>query len=247
VTAWARFEPDYRKCLAASAALHAFLLFFRALLPSASAPTDRYIDLTMPFVGSGPPKLAAPKRLIPEAKLPPAPVPEPLPPEPVKPKEQPKDWALPGPETKKTVAPEPEAPPPTQGGAKDGDGISPLTGGKGQGFAYGVPNGTMTPGAPADVVRPKLLNKDEVLKNLRKFYPERERVAGHEAKVIVDLYIEPDGTISKAEVLQSGGILFDRAALEVTKIMRFAPARDGGGAAVGAKVRIPMQFSLTDE
>jgi len=30
---------------------------------------------------------------------------------------------------------------------------------------------------------PKLLNRDEVLANLRRFYPESERRAGHEADV----------------------------------------------------------------
>jgi protein TonB len=248
VTAWARFEPDFRKCLGASLALHVFFLFFRGFSWNSVPPVDpREIDLTMPFIGSGPPKLAAPKKLIPEAKLPAAPVPEPIVEKPplVKP-QAPKEWALPGPNTTKTVAPEPEAPPPTKGGAVDGTGISPLLGGKGDGFAYGVPNGSMTPGAPADVVRPKLLNKDEVLRQLRKFYPERERQAGREGKVIVDIHISAEGAIAGAEVLQSAGPNFDKAALEVTKIMKFSPARTPQGN-VAAKVRIPMEFSLTDE
>lgn len=247
MSALARFEPDFRKCLAASFALHAAFMLVRGFgFGGGALPDPREIDLTMPFIGSGAPKLAAPKRLTPGAKLPAAPVSEPLPPQPVKEPEKPKDWALPGPQTTKTVAPEPEAPQATQGGTKDGEGISPLVGGKGAGFGYGVPDGTMTPGAPADVVRPKLLNKDEVLRNLRKFYPERERLAGNEGKVLVDIHLDAAGGIKSVDVIQSAGPLFDKAALEVTKIMRFSPASTPAGPAA-AKVRIPMQFSLTDD
>lgn len=241
-----RFAPDFRKCLIASLALHASFLLFRFLkLPSFSGPSPVEIDLTMPFVGNGPAKLAAPKRLVPHATLPPRPVEEPAPPKPVTPT-PPKDWVTPGPQTKTVVPPKPETPPPTQGGAVNGTGISPKVGGSGPGFPYGVPNGSLTPGAPADVVRPQLLNLDEVLANLRKYYPERERWLGHEGTVVVDIHIAADGSITGVDIVQSAGRLFDEAAIKVANIMKYSPARTPAGP-VPSKVRKTMAFKLSDQ
>ena len=237
--------PDFRACLAASAALHlGFFLFRGAHFPSVRDSGPVEIDLTSPFIGSGPPKLAAPKRLIPEAKLPARPVEEPLP-EKVQPApEPPKDWNLPGKDTK-TVAPRPETPQVTQGGAVDGTGISPILGGQGAGFPYGVPNGSMTPGAPADVIRPKLLNREEVLANMRKFYPERERVANREGIVVVNIHLDADGRVGEVDIVQSAGRWFDEAAKKVAQLMKFSPARNPAGP-LAAKVQRTMEFKLED-
>lgn len=242
-----RLRFDFRSCLLMSAGLHAslFLLNF-AKWPRFGSVDSVEIDLTSPFIGSGPAKLAAPKRLDPKATLPARPVAEPVPdkkPEPAA--EPPKDWTLPGKDTKQVVAPKPEVEQATQGGVENGQGIAAKTGGVGPGFPYGVPNGTMNPGAPADVIRPKLLNLDEVLRNLRKFYPERERMAGHEGDVVVDIHLGADGAIGAVEIEQSAGKLFDEAAMKVAKLMRFEPARTPAGP-VGAKVRKTMKFRLED-
>ena len=238
--------PDFKKCLLASLALHAGFMLLRGFGPHGpQAVVPGEIDLTFPFVGNGPPKLAAPKRLIKGAVLPAAPVEQPLPPQPVKPPEPPKDWVMPGKETQKVIAPQPEVPPATKGGAENGTGISPILGGSGPGFPYGVPNGSMTPGAPAGVVRPKLLNRDEVLANLRKFYPERERYADHEGTVVVDIHLSAEGAITAVEVFQSASPLFDAAAIKVAHLMRYEPARTPQGP-VAAKVRQTMQFKLQD-
>lgn len=244
------FAPDYRYCLAASLLLHFGFLAFRGLDWN-TAPADKTveIDFTYPFEGHGPPKLGAPKKLIPAAKLPPAPAPEPAPVPPPTPKapEPPKNWVLPGPQTKVLVPPKPEAPPPTKGGTATGTGTSPLPGGQGQGFDYGVPNGSLHPGYPAGAVPPRLLNLDEVLANLRKYYPERERLAGHEGLVVVDIHIGTDGVVNDVEVLQSASPLFDEAAVKVAHLMRFSPARGPDGSVVAAKKRERMQFKLTDD
>ncbi len=240
-----RFAPDFRACLLASCALHAAFFLFRFMkLPSFAPAGPVEIDLTMPFVGNGPAKLAAPKALVPHAKLPPAPVEQPLPPQPVKPP-PPKDWVMPGKDTKIVKPPTPEAPPPTQGGVKDGSGISPLPGGSGPGFAYGVPNGSLTPGAPANVIRPQLLNLDEVVANMRKFYPERERYLNHEGKVIVDIHLDAEGGIVGVDIVQSAGRLFDDAAIKVAKLMKYSPARTPSGP-ISAKIRKTMEFKLQD-
>lgn len=244
------FAPDFRYCVAASVALHLGFVGLRGLHFSAPAPeTPVEIDLTSPFIGDGPAHRAAPKRLIPTAKLPAAPVEAPLPPVPPTPavQEPPKNWTLPGPDTKKLIPPKPEEPPPTQGGAVNGNGTSHLPGGSGEGDPYGAVNGHGHGGAPAGTVRPKLLNRDEVLANLRKFYPERERLAGHEGLVIVDIHLGADGAIGAVEVVQSASPLFDAAAMKVANIMRFSPAQTPDGAAAPSKVRERMQFKLTDD
>lgn len=236
--------PDFKKCLLASFALHAGFLLLRGV-SFRSAPVDaREIDLTFgEFYGFGAAKLGAPKKLAPQATLPPAPAATPVAPKPQA--EAPKQWTLPGPETKTVAPPKEEAPPATQGGAANGTGTSPLTGGEGRGFDYGVPNGTLTPGAPANIVRPKLLNRDEVLANLRKYYPERERFANHEGEVIVDIHLTADGGINGVDIVQSAGRLFDEAAIKVAHLMKFEPARTPQGPAA-AKVRQKMKFSLED-
>jgi protein TonB len=244
------FAPDFRYCVAVSVALHLLFFAFHGLhFAGPEADKTMEIDFTYPFEGHGPPKLGAPKKLVPEAKLPPAPAPEPVKPEPPKPvaPEPPKNWVLPGPDTQKVVPPKPDAPPPTKGGAENGTGTSPLVGGHGEGFDYGVPNGSLNPGYPAGMIKPKLLNKDEVLANLRKYYPERERIAGHEGLVVVDIHLDAAGAILSVEVLQAATPLFDAAAVKVAHIMRFAPAQTADGRGVAAKVRERMQFKLTDE
>lgn len=239
--------PDFRACLLASAVLHAGLFLIRSgALPDFPIGQPLEIDLTSPFVGDGPARRAAPKRLIPGAKLPAAPVEQPLPPKVDATQEPPKQWTLPGPETQVLVPPKAEEPPATQGGTAQGTGTSHLPGGSGEGDPYGVVGGRGHGGSPAGVTRPRLLNKDDVLANLTKFYPLRERLAGNEGKVIVEMHIDADGKVAAVDVLQSAGPLFDKAAVEVANLMKFAPARTPAGP-VAAKIRQPMQFTLTNE
>lgn len=231
--------------MGASLAIHAlfFLVAYGVRLPDGLIDQSIEIDLTNPLLGPGAPKLGAPKRLTPGAVLPPRPAPEPLPvtPEQARPApEPPKDWVLPGPNTQKTEAPAP--PPATQGGAEDGAGTSHKDGGKGEGFDYGEIDGTGGGGGTVDVW-PKLLNRDEVLANLRRFYPESERVAGREGDVIVAIHIGTDGNVSSVDIMGSGGKAFDGAAAQVARLMRFSPAMKRGSA-VRVKIKQTMVFQL---
>lgn len=238
--------PDFRRCLAASLALHAaFVLMGRFGFAFRPGPSTVEIDLTSPFIGTGPARRAAPKRATPQAKAPAAPVEKPLPQDVPKPVEPPKDWTLPGKDTKAVVAPPPEQPPVTQGGEAGGEGTSHLAGGEGGRDPYGEIDGTGDGGRPAGYLDPRLLNRDEVLRNLRKYYPERERVAGNQGLVIVDIHLGIDGAISDVKVFQSAGPLFDKAATQVSRLMRFSPAMSDRGP-VRVKIRRKMQFSLTD-
>jgi TonB family protein len=92
-------------------------------------------------------------------------------------------------------------------------------------------------------VLPKLLNREEVLSNLRKFYPEAERKAGREAKVVVRLRLGVTGAVEAVDVLQSGGAAFDAAARQVAERMRFSPAmKDGAGVPVALPQAIVFQL-----
>jgi protein TonB len=241
-------EPDlFQKCLAASFALHVGLLIGGRLARRPAPPPLLEVDLTMTsgINGTGPAKLGAPKRLIPEAKglpkpaddvIPPKPVPAPVP-------EPPKDWVLPGPNTQKVE--KLAEPAPTPGGDTNGTGTSPLKGGSGEGADYGVPNGTGN-GRGAVSKLPVLLNKDELLAIMRRFYPENERRAGKEGQVVVFLHISAEGRVDPVDIAQSGGADFDAGAKEVAKRMRFSPALDLNGKPVAVKLPQAIIFQLED-
>lgn len=238
----------YEKCLLGSFVLHflPLLLGSRLRLPLDFEPIE--IDLTSPLPGDGrAPKLGAPKRLVPNAPISaPRPADEPIPQDVVVPPKPPKEWALPKTgETPKPVAPPPPVENITPGGAEGGTGTSAIPGGKGAGSDYGDPNGRGTGGSPSDVSPPRLLNGDDLRRNLRKFYPEEERARGREGAVLVAVHIAADGGVSTVDVLTSSGEAFDSAARRVAALMKFAPATRGG-AAVPVKITAPIVFKLED-
>jgi periplasmic protein TonB len=222
-------EPDlFRRCLAASLALHAGFFLTGRLGWRGSRPIPPIeVDLTIPTLGGSPAKLGAPKRLVPGAMGLPQPA-ETKVPETAKPQvpTPPKDWVLPGPQTK--VIEKPPEPAPTPGGAVNGTGTAAKVGGSGEGADDGVPGGTGTGGSGL-LAFPRLLNRDEVMANLRRFYPENERRAGREGRVLVALHIGVDGRVDPVDVMQSAGTAFDAAAKEVAKRMRFSPALGKNG------------------
>ncbi|TPW18102.1 MAG: tonB family protein, partial [Elusimicrobia bacterium] len=77
-------------------------------------------------------------------------------------------------------------------------------------------------------VRPVLLNPDEVYTNLQRYYPEAERAAKKEARVVVKLTLDAGGKVMSADVVNSGGAAFDSAARSVALRMRFSPAQREG-------------------
>ena len=235
----------FRNALAASLALHAgfWLAGTRWGMPGLDSLPAVEIDLTQP-PGTGPAKLGAPKRLDPQAKGIAKPAPEPVTPEQIQtaiPALPPPDWVLPGPQTQTVEKPAPPAT--TPGGALEGTGTAAKTGGSGEGSDEGVPGGTGTGGGGRVLVYPKLLNRDEVLANLRRFYPEVERAAGREGSVMVALHIGADGLIKGVDVMDSAGAAFDKAAGQVARLMRFSPAQAEQGP-VAVKIKQAMEFRL---
>lgn len=93
--------------------------------------------------------------------------------------------------------------------------------------------------------RPRLLNREELLKNIRRFYPEEERRAGREGSVTVHVHLNRDGRVAGAEVAKSAGPLFDAAAQKVVASALFSPARRGDRA-VAVKFVQTIDFRLED-
>lgn len=233
-------EELFRRCFWISLALHGLIFAAGRGLPNWTVPPPTMeIDLTSPFPGTGPAKLGAPKKLVPTAPA--------APPRPAQPDEQEgarkaPEWTLPGKEAQKVA---PEAPLPTPGGVEGGQGTSPLAGGMGLGADYGAKNGLGTGGSPP-IERPQLLNLDEVLRNLRRFYPESERRAGREGSVRVNIHVGADGAVGAVDVVVTGGPAFDEAAEKVARLMRFSPAKSPAGP-VAVVIAQDMVFRLTDE
>jgi TonB family protein len=236
--------PPAARSFAWSLGGHALFLALAFWLPRFhfdTPPPPFEIEITTPFLGDGPPKLGAPKAFVPgipakvnvTEKTPPTPT--------VKPPEPPKDWVLPGPNTK----PLETAPPTTTpGGTVDGTGTAAKVGGSGEGSDEGVVGGHGHGGTPLSAF-PKLLNRDEVIANLRKFYPESERIAGREADVMVVIHIGADGNVGSVDISRATGEAFDEAAKKVGKLMRFSPALALDGRPVAVRLPQAIQFRLT--
>jgi len=89
---------------------------------------------------------------------------------------------------------------------------------------------------PSDVTPPRLLDHGEVA------YPPSEASKGTEAKVVLFVTVERDGSVGDAKVAESGGAAFDRAALEAVSGWRFEPALRAG-APIRTRIRVPIQFA----
>ncbi len=223
-------------CALASVGLHAALVTALFLLKPFSSPSAVEIDLThFSFLGTGAAKLGETKKI--------ALSPTPGPALPAVPLSRPKPSPVPAPNGKEK--PSPAAPPPspqTSGGAKNGSGTSPLAGGAGKGADFGTPNGSGNGGADL-VSLPRLLNLDEIIADLRRFYPESERRAGHQGQVVVNLHIGVNGLVTRVDIVRSASPAFDRAAGKVAKLMRFAPAIAKSGP-VAVVIQQPVVFHL---
>ncbi|MBI5883268.1 MAG: TonB family protein [Elusimicrobia bacterium] len=233
----------FEAAVAASLLLHAGFFFAVSRRPSGEVllPDPIEIDLTKPLGSPAP--LAPPKRLVPGAFPGPNIPTESTVPKPPVQTPAPQDWTLPTQETKKIEKLE-EAPP-SPGGVIGGEGTASIPGGTGPGRDDGVPGGTGDGPAGVILSYPKLLNRDEIFGLLQRYYPESERRAGREGMVVLALHITVEGKVGSADVLQSAGNAFDRAAGEVAKLMRFSPAMGRKGP-VAVKLPQSVVFQLED-
>ena len=91
---------------------------------------------------------------------------------------------------------------------------------------------------PSDVTPPKLLEHGDVP------YPSDQEDRGVEAKVVLFVTVERDGSVGESKVAESGGDAFDSAALAAVKGWHFEPATRAG-APIRTRIRVPFQFAPT--
>lgn len=90
---------------------------------------------------------------------------------------------------------------------------------------------------------PRLADKAELERALKRFYPEEERKKGLEAEVTLHLHIDETGRVSSFEIVRSGGPAFDEAAGKVALALEFVPAMVGQLPAA-VKVKQTISFRL---
>lgn len=248
----------FEAAVAASLALHllAWGLLRWRFSPAESFGPALEVDLTAPFRPRLPgdtrapgasrgapapapkktPGATGPKPEAPKAASEPIPVPPSAKTSPEKP------WVLPGPNTKVLEKPgiSAPAPAPVPVGAAPG-----ATGPGGEGGRGGSGGGTGTGEALVNRA-PRLVNAEEIRALLRSAYPESERAAGHEGKVVVALGIDAGGAVRTVEVIGSGGEPFDEAARTVARRMIFEPALVRS-APTAVRVRQAIVFRLSDQ
>ena len=75
-------------------------------------------------------------------------------------------------------------------------------------------------------------------------YPKGTAARGQNGQVIVEIFIEADGKISRANIVQSLGPDFDREALAAMRACRYAPARVAGQAVATV---VEHRFTFTSD
>jgi len=236
----------FRNALIASVVFHLVLwggFSLKHFLDERSTVPTIEIDLTKPFRIGGNPLLKPGGGTTSKSVKKPGPPGLLEKPEEQKKPEPPKDWVLPSPNTKvleKPVLETPQATTKIPGGDADGTG----DGWQGTGGGWGGGEGQ---GGGIPLTRfPQLLNKKEVLKLLRRNYPEAERQAGVEGVVVVDLHLDADGKVTAVDIVDSAGVSFDKVADKVAQKMRFTPALLKTKP-VAVKIRQSIAFQLEGE
>jgi periplasmic protein TonB len=101
---------------------------------------------------------------------------------------------------------------------------------------------TAAPAGPPAVVAPRF--DPAYLHNQAPAYPTLSRRLHEQGRVLLRVFVKPDGTAQEVLVSQSSGApRLDSAARSAVERWRFVPARRGD-AAVGAWVVVPISFSL---
>ena len=109
-------------------------------------------------------------------------------------------------------------------------GVVPGTGTAGGGggtAASGLGRGSGAPGLPVQTVL-RTNREAKPIQTVRATYPAMALRAGLESDVTLKIEVDPDGKVTKAEIIKSGGGGFDEESLKAVKQSRFEPAqRDG--------------------
>lgn len=166
--------------------------------------------------------------MAPPAAEPPAPAPAPKP-QPVVKKAEPKPTPLPKPapvDSKTAISREQPAPTPSPAETQS---TAPASGAE-------KPSQTVSESKPQ--VDASYLNAPKPV------YPAMSRRLGESGRVMLDVYVLPDGTPSKVSVHKTSGYpRLDDSAVEAVKRWRFTPGKRGGEA-IAMPVIIPVIFDL---
>jgi protein TonB len=105
---------------------------------------------------------------------------------------------------------------------------SATSGGGGGTAASGLGRGSEAPGLPAQTSPLRTNREAKPVQMARATYPPTALRMGMEGDVALKIIVDPDGTVSKAEIIKRGGSGFDEEALKAVKQSRFEPAQKDG-------------------
>ena len=132
----------------------------------------------------------------------------------------------------------PSAGPGTGGGVGTGSGPG-MGEGKGSGIGPGSGGGTgggsFQPGAG--------IEPPQLLREVKPLYTEEARRQSVEGRVLLEIVVRRDGSVSNLRVIRRLGAGLDERALDAVRQWRFAPARRQG-AAVDVVVEVSVEFKL---
>lgn len=105
------------------------------------------------------------------------------------------------------------------------------------GAAAAQPLASSLPAAPITAPAPPV--------NVAPLYPEAERMAGHEGRVMLDVQVLVDGSAGTVTVFQGSGYpALDQSALDAVRQWQFKPKLGTDGRPVTSMVRLPVDFRL---
>jgi protein TonB len=99
---------------------------------------------------------------------------------------------------------------------------------------------------PAPLIPPRF--DADYLDNPAPSYPALSRRLGEQGRVLLRVFVSPDGNAAQVEIRESSGYeRLDRAARDTVRRWRFVPARQGEQGqerGVAAWVQVPINFSI---
>lgn len=105
---------------------------------------------------------------------------------------------------------------------------SGTAGGGGGTASSGLGKGSGAPGLPAPTTPLKTNREAKPVQTVRAVYPPIALRMGMEGDVTLKIEVDPEGKVTKADIIKSGGAGFDEEALKAVKQSRFEPAQKDG-------------------
>jgi periplasmic protein TonB len=125
-------------------------------------------------------------------------------------------------------------------------GIAPGSGNAGSGggtAVAGLGRASGAPGLPLQTAPRRTNREAKPIQTVRASYPPMALRMGMESDVMLRIEVDPQGNVTKAEIIKSGGAGFDEEALKAVQQSRFEPAqRDGQN--VAAEFNYVYRFRL---